>query len=182
MKQSISCKILSKAIIPKLTPELTLLTGIPDKDHFETILEHATALGVSRVIPIVMDHCRKPWWESWDKLRERFVSKMIVSMKQCLYPYIPQLDAPVSLSTVIGKCAKPLIVADQKGKFLSDSDLSPRQKITCLVGPPGGMSAEEFELLRQHESLTVKIASTRLKTELAATILCSRIMAMRLST
>jgi 16S rRNA (uracil1498-N3)-methyltransferase len=181
LKQSMSCEILSKTITPKITPELTLLTGLPDKDSFETILEHATALAVSRVTPIIMDHCRKPWWGSWDRLQERFTAKMIVSMKQCLYPYIPRLDAPMPLGEIIDKCEKPLIVADQYGKVLNDDDLSTRQKLTCLIGPPGGMSADELKLLESYKPLTVKIATARLRTELAATVLCSRIMTAHIS-
>jgi 16S rRNA (uracil1498-N3)-methyltransferase len=175
-KRSISCEILDKAIVPKLSPELTMLVGLPDKERFEAIIEHATALGVSRIVPLVMDHCRKPWWESLDKQRSRFISKMIVSMKQCLYPYIPQLDTPTSLSKIIDKCDKPLLVADQRGKALRDDDLSPHRKLTCLIGPPGGMSADELKLLESCGASAVKIGPTRLRTELAATIICSRVM------
>jgi 16S rRNA (uracil1498-N3)-methyltransferase len=175
-KQSMPCKILNRTVIPKIEPELTLLVGIPDRDHFETILEHTAALGVSRIVPLVMDHCRKPWWESWDGLRPRFVSKMIVSMKQCLYPYIPKLGAPALLGEVIGACEKPLIVADQRGEKLCDADISRHKKLSCLIGPPGGISANELELLKQFDLLTISIAPTRLRTELAASVVCSRII------
>jgi 16S rRNA (uracil1498-N3)-methyltransferase len=153
-----------------------LLAGIPDKEHFETILEHAAALGVSRIVPLVMDHCRKPWWESWDKQLERFAAKMIVSMKQCLYPYIPKLDAPTLLHNIIDTCERPIIIADQHGKNLRDDDLSIYQKLTCLVGPPGGVSADELKLLEPYNPSLIRIAPTRLRTELAATVICSRVM------
>ncbi|MCL2183693.1 MAG: 16S rRNA (uracil(1498)-N(3))-methyltransferase [Chitinispirillia bacterium] len=175
-KQSISCNIQNKTVIPRIIPELTLLVGLPDKEHFETILEHATALGVRRVVPLIMDHCRKPWWESWDKLSQRFTSKMIVSMKQCLYPCIPHLDAPVSLGNVIDTCDKPLIVAGQHGKKLSDADISPYKKLTCLIGPPGGMSSGETKLLELRNPLIISVAAARLRTELASAAVCSRIM------
>jgi len=175
-KQSMSCRILDKTVTPRLSPELSLFIGLPDKEHFETILEYTTALGAARIVPLIMDHCRKPWWESWEKLRERFATKMIVSMKQCLYPYMPRLDTPVSLDEVINTCDKPVIVADQYGKKLSDVDLSPHKKLTCLVGPPGGMSARELILLEDHDMVTINIAAARLRTELAAAVLCARIM------
>jgi len=175
-KQSILCAIQKKAVVPRIVPELTLLVGIPDKEHFETILEHTTALGVYRVIPLVMDHCRKPWWESWDKLRPRFASKMIVSMKQCLYPYMPLLDAPVLLEKIINTCARPLVVADQYGEKMRGADISSQKKITCLIGPPGGVSADESNLLKSCGSSAIKIAPTRLRTELAATVMCARII------
>jgi len=175
-KQSMLCNIRGKTLIPRVAPELSLLVGLPDKEHFESILEHAAALGVSRVVPVVMGHCRKPWWESWDKLRPRFASKMIVSMKQCLYPYIPRLDTPAPLRDILDTCDKPLVVADQHGKKICDADISPYKKLSCLVGPPGGISADELKLLESHNPLTVTAAATRLRTELAAVVICSRIM------
>ena len=179
-KRTISCAVLNKTVIPKIVPELTLLIGIPDKEPFETVIEHATALGVSRIVPLVMDHCRKPWWESWDKTAPRFTSKMIVSMKQCLYPYIPQLDKPVCLKEILDTSPKPLIIADQHGEVLQDDRLIPQTKLSCLIGPPGGFSTEEKKTLESHTVLTVKIARQRLRTELAAAVLCSRIMAASL--
>jgi len=175
-KQQVLCEILNKTMVPKITPELTLLVGLPDREHFESILEYATALGVSRIVPIAMENCRKPWWESWDKSRHRFAAKMVVSMKQCLYPYIPQLDTPASLEEIIDNCEKPLIIADQDGKKLSDAEILPYQKLSCLIGPPGGVSGSELNMLESREIITVSIAPTRLRTELSAIVLCSRII------
>jgi len=178
-KRSISCGIIDKKHVPKITPELTLLIGLPDKERFETVLEHATALGVSRIIPIAADNCRKSWWGNWEGARQRFLSKMIVSMKQCLYPYVPILDAPMSFSEAVNTCTGALIVADQDGKCLNDAELLPHKKINCLVGPPGGFSHEETTHLKSFTAIpviTVKIASSRLRSELAATVLCSRVI------
>jgi len=183
-KQSVSCKLIDIQYIPRIIPEVTLLIGLPDKEHFETIIEQATALGVSRIIPIAADHCRKPWWEnSWTGLRLRFLSKMIVSMKQCLYPYIPRLDAPMRLREAVAECAGMLIVADQDGKCLSDAEILTHERISCLVGPPGGLSNGESAFLKSYTAIpvtTVRIASTRLRSELAATVMCSRIIAAHL--
>lgn len=182
-KRSVSCKIIDKQQIPRITPELTLLIGLPDKDHFETIIEQTTALGVSRIIPITADHCRKPWWDKWEELRRRFLSKMIVSMKQCLYPYLPRLDAPTPLREAAAECVETLIVADQHGKRLNDADILPHKKISCLVGPPGDLSDGESTFLETYTAIpvkTVKIAATRLRSELAATLLCSRIIGTHL--
>lgn len=183
-KRSVSCRIVDRRLIPKIVPDLTLLIGLPDKDRFETILEHAAALGVSHIVPIAAEHCRKPWWGDWAGLRRRFLSKMIVSMKQCLYPYVPQLDPPMPLADAVDKRGGPLIVADPRGQCLRDADILPHKKITCLVGPPGGLSDNEWTFLTTHPPITVitvKIADTRLRSELAATALCSRVIGAHLS-
>jgi RsmE family RNA methyltransferase len=108
---------------------------------------------------------------------------MIVSMKQCLYPYIPRLDAPTPFREAIDKCEGILIVADPNGKCLRDADILPHNKICCLVGPPGGLSDGELTFLKSYTAVpltTVKISSARLRSELAATVLCSRVIGARL--
>jgi len=182
-KRFVSCTVINMRYISKIIPEVTLLIGLPDKEHFETIIEQATALGVSRIIPIAADHCRKPWWDRWDGLRQRFISKMIVSMKQCLYPYLPTLDAPTPLREAVAECVGMLIVADQQGKPLNDADILPHKKISCLIGPPGGLSAAESNFLETYAAIpitSVKIAPTRLRSELAAAVLCSRVIGAHL--
>lgn len=177
-KNSFSCNVVNKTSIPKIETQLTLLVGLPDKENFETILENVTALGVARIVPVVLDHCRKPWWQFWEKSRERFVAKMIVAMKQSLYPYIPQLDPPATLAEIIDTCDKPIIVADRDGKKISDAnaEISAHKKLSCLIGPPGGLSSNEIKILKPQETIFVNIAPTRLRTELAATVLCGRVV------
>ncbi len=169
------CVIKEKRIVPRTKPEVTLLLGLPDKDHFETVLEHATALGVARVVPLIMDHCRKPWWTGWEKSSQRFTYKMIVSMKQCLYPYYPLLDSPTELSTILGGLP-PLLVAHQDGITFDDSLLENRTHIASLIGPPGGFSEDEAKMLQSKGARFVKIAHNRLRTELAATVMTSRLV------
>jgi RsmE family RNA methyltransferase len=108
---------------------------------------------------------------------------MVVSMKQCLYPYIPRLDAPMPFLEAVAECVGMLIVADQQGKYLSDAEILSHKKISCLVGPPGGLSDGESEFLKSYTAIpvtTVKIAPTRLRSELAVAALCSRVIAAHL--
>jgi 16S rRNA U1498 N3-methylase RsmE len=88
------------------------------------------------------------------------------------------------LCEAVAECIGALIVADQDGKSLSDAEILPHNRISCLVGPPGGLSDGESEFLKSYAALpvtTVKIASARLRSELAAAALCSRIIAAHLS-
>ncbi|MFP4679730.1 MAG: RsmE family RNA methyltransferase [Chitinispirillaceae bacterium] len=164
------CSIRERHSVPGTSPEVTLLVGLPDKDAFETVLEHATALGVYRIVPLEMEHCRKPWWKRWEKFQERFFQKMIVSMKQCLYPYLPLLENPQTLEAVVRSSCEQIVAADQDGEVL-ERDVISEERIAGLVGPPGGYSDKEREVLEDREVRRVRISHHRLRTELAATVL-----------
>ncbi|MFP4013056.1 MAG: RsmE family RNA methyltransferase [Chitinispirillaceae bacterium] len=166
------CRVVNRRFVSRTEPRVTLLIGLPDKEAFETVLEHATALGTYRIVPLVMEHCRKPWWKSWEKAQQRFFQKMIVSMKQCLYPYLPRLESPQDFSEAVRKCTGPIIAADQDGdRFTTEGVLSSTGEMTGVIGPPGGYSEAEMEMLLEMGARRVNISPNRLRTELAATVL-----------
>lgn len=167
------CRIVNRRFTPRTEPRVTLLIGLPDKDAFEIVLEHATALGVYRIVPLVMEHCRKPWWKSWDKVQLRFSQKMIVSMKQCLYPYLPQLESPQDFSKIVGNFPGPIIAADQDGERFESVLPGTEGEIAGLIGPPGGFSEREMDRLSEIDAKRVRISHHRLRTELAATLLAA---------
>jgi RsmE family RNA methyltransferase len=156
------------------------MIGLPERDSFETVITECTALGVTRITPLVTSHSQKPWWKhSWDKHVERFTSKMIGSMKQSLFPYLPVLDAPLPLNKSLELCTYPVVVADQEGNPIIPSCQNLfTDNVICYIGPPGGFSAEELQLLTSINAVKVKIGEPRFRTELASLVLCSQLIAI----
>ena len=156
-----------------------LLVGLPERDAFELLLTECTALGVSRITPVIAVHCQRAWWKpSWNKHYNRFRAKMIVSMKQALYPFLPQLCEPVTLIKSIGTTNNPILIAESDGNYLDVLKNSINlNNITCYIGPPGGFSRNEIDLVLQHGGQKVKIGESRLRTELASVALCAQLAA-----
>ncbi|MBN1602984.1 MAG: 16S rRNA (uracil(1498)-N(3))-methyltransferase [Chitinispirillaceae bacterium] len=159
-----------------------LMIGLPEKDPFETAITECTALGVSRITPIVASHCQKPWWkQSWDKSRKRFTLKMSVSMKQSLFPWLPILDEALTIEKSLSLCTGPILVADFEGtSVISLGQDTLCKDIAVFIGPPGGFSAEELELLMKHNAMKVKIGEPRFRTELASVVICSQLIGLNL--
>jgi 16S rRNA (uracil1498-N3)-methyltransferase len=157
-----------------------LMIGLPERDSFETVITECTALGISRITPLVTSHSQKPWWKhSWDKHNERFTSKMIGSMKQSLFPFLPLLDPPLPFNKSLEQCTYPVVVADQEGNPIIPSCQNLfSTNIICYIGPPGGFSDEELNLLASINAVKVKIGEPRFRTELASVVLCSQLIAI----
>jgi 16S rRNA (uracil1498-N3)-methyltransferase len=157
-----------------------LMIGLPDKDAFETVITECTALGVSRITPLIASHCQKPWWKhSWEKHKERFTLKMTVSMKQSLFPWLPTLDEPLSVKESLSLCRVPILVADPDGDpIISVCQNIPCSEIICYIGPPGGFSTDELEILIKSNAMKATIGVPRFRTELASVVLCAQLIAI----
>jgi 16S rRNA (uracil1498-N3)-methyltransferase len=155
-----------------------LLIALPDRDPFESAITECTALGVSNITPVIAAHCQKPWWKySWEKHQERFMTKITGSMKQSLSPFLPKLDAPITLEESFHLCKSPILLADQDGTpVVTICQTLQTNNLTCYIGPPGGFSNDEIALFASNNALKVKIGEPRFRTELAAVVLCSQLI------
>jgi RsmE family RNA methyltransferase len=180
----LSAAILSRTMVKRHTCSLQLFVGLPKRDAFETLACNLAALGVERITPLVAGHCQQPWWKQWDgKAAGRLRGKMIAGMKQSSYFFLPQLDPPLAFRDIGSALSGFTIMADAEGSSFStvlDTVKANDGRYSCIVGPPGGFAAEETAALCALGVLPVRIAASRLTTELAAVVMASEIMGVRL--
>ncbi|MBD3320625.1 MAG: RsmE family RNA methyltransferase [Chitinivibrionales bacterium] len=158
-----------------VTPEIVCCAGLPDKDHFENMVGDLAALGVTSIVPLECEHCRKGWWRSgWEKHTERCRKKMIAGIKQSLNPWLPELAAPVAVYDLPGSAGTLVLCGDAGGEAVRSlqSKIGASQKVTCVVGPPGGFTKKEAAILAARDAHFVALTGNRLRTELAAVVLC----------
>ena len=164
-----------------LAPALDVFIGLPEREGFEESLVHLSAMGIARIIPVICRYCQKEWWENWEKHSDRLNRKMIAGIKQARSPWLPELERPVGFSDLlenrIGRNGK-IIAADSGGIDLQAEarTISAYARISCVVGPPGGLSPEEKANLAACGAAFVSIARNRLRTELAAVVLCANLI------
>ncbi|HEX3020022.1 MAG TPA: RsmE family RNA methyltransferase [Chitinispirillaceae bacterium] len=169
--------IIHSEIRNRIASRIHLNIGIPDREALETAVADCAALGIERITPVICDFSQDQWWnKSWPKHHERLKNKMVAAMKQSLYPFLPELDNPVNLANALEKSFSKKITADPEGKSLNTFINADSFPISCFIGPPGGYSSNELSLLQTHGSIMVKIAPTRLRTELAAVVLSAQLL------
>ena len=169
--------IVERTIRCRQHPRIHLFIGLPDRDAFETVLLDATALGVSRIIPIAAEQCQKRWWKEWDNHLPRFRQKMIVALKQSVSCFLPEISVPCGTAEAIAGAEGFVMLADPAGKPVNTLlPFNPAMPVSCFIGPPGGFSEKERRLFDRESSCRVRIAPARLRTELAATALCAQVI------
>ncbi len=132
------------------SPDLWLVFA-PIKNKTELVVEKAAELGVSKIIPVVTRHCVVRSLNM-----EKLEAHAIEAAEQCERLDIPVLETYKDLSYLLGAWDKDrtLLYGDETGGGISlgkilDSMKDKNHKIAVLIGPEGGFSMDELDMLRR---------------------------------
>lgn len=138
----------------------------------EWLLEKATELGVSSIIPVVAIRTEREKTK-YDRWQNIIVSAMLQSKQY----YLPILQTPANLESIFSNY-------DVQQKLIAHciTDI-PRIPITkalkagketlILIGPEGDFTEDEVTLCEQHGFSGISLAAQRLRTETAAMSVCA---------
>lgn len=137
--------------------ETWLCGSIVKKDTFEWIVEKATELGVIHIVPILAERSEKKNLNT-----ERLHKIMIESSEQSGRGTVPKLHDMMSLEEMIdylkveagfstaGQDGAPEIIAwEPTARLFSDAQPNLSSKVACLIGPEGGWSPAELQLMKE---------------------------------
>lgn len=143
-KRDVICEVTAITEEPPSDWELTLATAVPKGDRFDWLVEKATELGVSRLVPLITTRSTvDPRGSKLDRLRQT----VIAACKQCRRSRLMELTPPRTWLEFLEEFGgSTLLVAHPGGLPLAsvDSQISfRRRQWTVAVGPEGGFTAEE---------------------------------------
>ena len=167
-----------RALVSNL-PEVTLYASLIKKDHFEWIIEKATELGVSRIVPIVSERSEKKSLNI-----KRGIKILIEASEQSGRVTLPELQNIQSLSDVIQGVTQQdegnmnLISIDPEGKkwSISEVDHLKNKSIGVFVGPEGGWSDRELAMFKEANIPIYNIGSQVLRAETAAIVITALLL------
>lgn len=160
---------IEKALAPECT--LSLIQGLPKGEKLELILQKGTELGVNRFLPTRME--RSVSWLKADREQKRLArwEKIIQeAARQSGQSFLPQLQLEHSLES-----AMTAVDADLKLLLWEESDQPLNlvlpdfrpQRVAVIVGPEGGITADEAQKAQLAGYLPVSIGPRILRTETA---------------
>ena len=133
---------IQKPLVPR---DVWLLTAPVKKEDWVSCLEKATELGVAVIQPVLTDYVQNTRVNN-----ERAVANIIESAQQCERTHIPEYHEPKKLDIVLNKwdSERVLYVALERADAKPMRDVVDKTKpAAILIGPEGGFSARERELL-----------------------------------
>lgn len=173
--QALGTVVRREAAVGELTIPVTLVQGLPKGDKFEWIVQKATELGASRIVPMLTERTIvKLGDRAEDKVR-RWQAIAKEAAEQCERAKVPLLEPPVAFASWLRRPDSPttlrLACLERAGTdaiAIALASLPGAAAIEVVVGPEGGFTPTEAEALIEHGARPVSLGKRILRTETAS--------------
>ncbi len=169
-RKKCAVRILHLDRIPGRRPRVTLaVSPLKNAARFEWLLEKATELGVTAIIPLICDRTEKAHLR-----KDRLTGILVSAMLQSRQSWLPELPDPMPFPEYIsgiGKMDALKFIAHceegEKAELRSVLTVGDPDRV-ILIGPEGDFTHQEIEAALHAGTVPVSLGHTRLRTETAA--------------
>ena len=159
--------------------DVTLFQGMPKGKKTDSIIQKCTELGVSRIVFVYTDHA-VPELSDEEKKLSRFRKIAEEACKQCGRAKLVKIEILPDFESAVAEMKKSDLAfacyeLEEEGGIKS---LLRRESktVSFFVGPEGGISAREVQLLSEAEIPTVTLGKRILRTETAGSTVMSMLI------
>jgi len=150
--------------------QLTLAQALVKGDRFDLVVQKATELGVTRIIPVITAHSEIHRIEERSEQRlQRWQRISLEALKQCRRRRLVSITAPVPFPALCRELSgRPALIFSEQGGQTFPSIIGNSSGLTLVVGPEGGWSGEEITLATSSGLIPIHLGPRILRTETAA--------------
>lgn len=153
--------------------EIILLQALPEKERMELIIQKATELGVSAILPFKSERSISlEEREAKQKKAHRWQEIAIKAVQQSRRANVPEVHYHPSFKQALEGCkgeGLKIILYEKEGQSLKNvlTESSVR-RIHAIVGPEGGFTGKEVKMARDEGFVPIKLGQRILRTETAS--------------
>lgn len=160
---------------------ITLIQAVPKGKLMESIIQKATELGATRIVPILSERAIVHLDAgSAEAKAAKWRHVAVEAVKQCGSPWLPRVDAPVTIREFLARtevfdlalvaCLEPGSRHPRKWfeQFQRNHGRAPRS-IAVWVGPEGDFTPAEYAAIQQTGAHPITLGPLVLRVETAAT-------------
>ena len=151
---------------------LTLAQGVSRGERMDWVVQKATELGVSRIIPVLTERTVvKLDAKQAERKRLHWQGIATAACEQSGRDRIPILDAPLALAEFLGgvdRRASRVMLSPAASLRVADLPRRPGAGILVLIGPEGGLAEAEQQAALAAGFAAVRLGPRVLRTETAA--------------
>jgi 16S rRNA (uracil1498-N3)-methyltransferase len=164
-----------KTLQQTLPTRMTYLAwSLLKKDKNDWVIQKATELGVTHLIPVQAERCARS--DISNMRMERWQKIALEASEQCGRSDVPTISQPAELDSTLTALADKNVVmyiAQQDGD--TQLQLHVDESLAVLIGPEGGWSDAEKQLFSARDVRTLHLSQFTLRAETAAIIASSRL-------
>ena len=165
--------------------KITLYQGIPKGSKMEEIIQKSVELGVYGIIPVFMERTVVVDRGNFRKKLERWQKISDEAVKQCRRGIVPKIEKPLAFEQInAGLNEYDLVIFPYENEqhrtikdCLRELPISGKpERVAVIIGPEGGFSDKEAEMLAEKNIKGVSLGKTILRTETAGPAAIAMIM------
>ncbi len=172
-KEHVTFRTLEKLAAPAPTVRLVLCAALIKFDHFEWMIEKATELGVSEIVPVETIRSERGLERAAHKRVERWRRIALEASQQSRRAFLPEVSEPEPLRDALAREATYRFALDENpaARPISaalPSVRDPQDTVAMLIGPEGGWTDEERDQFTAGAWSAVSLGPLILRAETAA--------------
>lgn len=154
-------------------PDLTLAMAVAKNDRMRWVLEKATELGVTSIVPMITERVvKRP-----DTVPSRWRHIVKEAAEQSGRAWLPHIGDITSFDSVVSNSSNILMCAI--GAIEPLSELRIGDSPTLMIGPEGGFTEHEVNAAERHGARLVSLGNHQLRADTAATIAVASVINAR---
>ena len=160
--------VTSKRTVKREKPVIGVAVSLIRRERFDLLVEKSVELGVDMIIPVETERSRPFGADSYPKLKERWQRIADQALSQCKRPFRCEINDVIKLTDI-----NKLNGFDEKvffhfgGDRLNENFVKKGKSHLFIIGPEGGFSPEEVQLLNDSKIHLYSITNNILRTETA---------------
>jgi 16S rRNA (uracil1498-N3)-methyltransferase len=179
-RREMRLRVLQRQRIQTGSHQITLIQAVPKGRTMDFIVQKATELGASRVVPVLSERSVPDWRAAEAVAKQaRWQAAAVEAIKQCGSAWMPVIEAPQEVATIVDRddLGELTLVAslqpcarhprERVEEFLSAHGRLPRS-VAVWVGPEGDFTATELELIQRTGAAPITLGRLVLRSETAA--------------
>ena len=165
-RDTVTLDVVRRTTEPAPSPRITLAQALAKGDRGELAVELATEVGVDEVLPWTAARCVQQWHgERGQKSLEKWRSTAREAAKQSRRAWWPVVLEAGGIADVAALAGTVLVLHEAATTRLSDVELP--GDVVLVVGPEGGLTGDELDVLEAAGAQVVRLGRTVLRTSTA---------------
>lgn len=182
------CRVLVRRAEPDGVPRLTVVQAVPKGEHADRAVDLLTEVGVDRIVPWDAARAVARWrGDKAAKGTARWRAVAVAAAKQARrlrFPEVAELYGTSDVERLVASCGLALVLEESAEAPLTrvlDQELGGEasqwpSEVVVVVGPEGGLTDEELEVLRAAGGRPARIGPTVLRSSSAGMVAAALVL------
>ena len=177
-RDGLRARVLDRWQVPLVAPPVTVVQALPKAERSELAIELATEAGADALVAWQAAHCVARWdGARADKGLRRWRAVARAAAQQSRRAHIPSVDGVLSTAALVQRIGEVvasggavLALHESAVGRLTDLSLAQAKSVMLVVGPEGGVAADELAAMTGAGAVAVRLGPTVLRTSTAAAV------------